>query len=155
MADLQPGAETKSQSKLRLRTWLKILKTSNLIEKNLRERLRDDFQTTLPRFDVLSALFRAEKGMKMSQLSGVLKVSNGNVTGIIDRLVKDGHVIRVTVEGDRRANLVRLTTGGKKQFEEYASAHEAWVNDILGNLSGDDTEVLNRLLGTISKAEDA
>ena len=107
-------------SKIRLRSWLKILKTSNYIEKQIREKLRKDHNTTLPRFDVMSALYRSNKGLKMTELSGALKVSNGNITGIIDRLVQDGHVLRVAVEGDRRTNLVSLTNKGRLQFEEYA-----------------------------------
>ena len=83
-------------SKAKLRSWLKILKTSNFIEKKIRENLRKQHNTTLPRFDVMSALYRAEKALKMNEISGVLKVSNGNITGIIDRLVKDGHVLRVS-----------------------------------------------------------
>ena len=74
-------------SKSRLRTWLKILKTSNLIEKHIKEKLRDEHNTTLPRFDVMSALYRSTSGLKMNEISGVLKVSKGNITGIIDRLV--------------------------------------------------------------------
>jgi DNA-binding MarR family transcriptional regulator len=42
----------------------------------------------------------------------VLRVSNGNVTGIVDRLAEEGFVERVPVEGDRRANLVRLDAAG-------------------------------------------
>ena len=71
-------------SKSRVRTWLKILKTSNLIEKQIKEKLRDDHNTTLPRFDVMSALYRSNHGLKMNEISGALKVSNGNITGIID-----------------------------------------------------------------------
>ena len=92
-------------SKVRVRAWLKILKTSNFIEKYVRERLRNEHKTTLQRFDVMSALQRSPNGLKMSELSGVLKVSNGNVTGIIDRLVQEGHVERIAIKGDRRAYL--------------------------------------------------
>ena len=146
---------TQDLSKMRLRAWLRILKTSNFIEKTVRERLREEHNTTLPRFDVMSALFRNERGLKMSELSGVLKVSNGNVTGIIDRLVADGHVIRVAVEGDRRANLVRLTRKGRAQFEEYAKEHEVWVNDLLSDISAEDAELLIDVLGSISDREGA
>lgn len=139
-----------SQSKLRLRAWLKILKVSNLIEKDIRERLREQHDTTLPRFDVMSALARSENGLKMSELSGVLKVSNGNVTGIVDRLVHDGLVIRAAVEGDRRANRVRLTRKGETQFDIYAAEHEAWVDDLLDDLTAKDAEVLTELLALIS-----
>ena len=141
---------THKVSKTRLRSWLKILKTSNFIEKKIRERLREDHNTTLPRFDVMSAFYRSKKGLKMTEISGALKVSNGNITGIIDRLVQDGHVLRVQVEGDRRTNLVGLTNKGKTQFEEYANAHESWVNIILEKLSEQEAQELINLLDTIS-----
>tara|TARA_Y100001968_G_C19227496_1_gene652784 strand:+ start:204 stop:668 length:465 start_codon:yes stop_codon:yes gene_type:complete len=138
-------------SKNRVRTWLKILKTSNLIEKQIKEKLRDDHNTTLPRFDVMSALYRSNSGLKMNEISGTLKVSNGNITGIIDRLVKEGNVLRIAIEGDRRANLVSLTNKGKKQFEEYAIAHESWINVMLKNISEQDSQVLIDLLDSISQ----
>ena len=58
-------------SKAKLRSWLKILKTSNFIEKKIRENLRKQHNTTLPRFDVMSALYRAEKALKMNEISGL------------------------------------------------------------------------------------
>ncbi len=123
-----------SPSKERLRLWLRILKTSRGIEAQLRGRFRDKFNSTLPRFDVLAALSRHHDGLKMSQLSGVLRVSNGNVTGIVDRLVDEGLVIRIAVEGDRRASLVRLTQKGKIEFAAQAAAHEGWINQLLETL---------------------
>ena len=140
-----------SQSKLRLRAWLKILKVSNLIEKDLRERLREQHNTTLPRFDVMSALARSDNGLKMSELSGVLKVSNGNVTGIVDRLVQDGLVIRAAVEGDRRANRIRMTRKGESQFNVYATEHEGWVDELLGDLTAKDADLLIDLLEIVSE----
>ncbi len=138
-------------SKDRLRTWLKILKTSHLIEKQIKEKFRDEYNTTLPRFDVMSALYRSNSGLKMNEISGVLKVSNGNITGIIDRLVKEGNVLRVAIEGDRRSSLVSLTNKGKKQFEEYAIAHESWINVMLKNVSEQDSHLLIDLLDSISE----
>lgn len=75
-------------AKDRVRLWLRLLKVVRGIEGELRENLRREHNTTLPRFDVMSALSRHPEGLKMSQLSGVLRVSNGNVTGIADRLAK-------------------------------------------------------------------
>ena len=127
--------ETTSAAKERLRLWLRFLKASSTIEATLRENLRQEFATTLPRFDVMAALSRFEDGLKMSQLSDVLRVSNGNVTGIVDRLSKDGFLVRVPVPGDRRASLVRLTKRGQEEFQRQAMAHEAWVNDMLRDFS--------------------
>ena len=142
-----------TESKVRVRTWLKILKTSNFIEKYLRERLRNDHHTTLPRFDVMSALQRSPNGLKMSELSGVLKVSNGNITGIIDRLVQEGHVERIAIQGDRRAYLALLTDKGSKKFQEYALEHEMWINELLSDISLDDAKMITSLLSSISEKE--
>ncbi len=146
--------ETPPVSKARLRLWLQILKTSKLIEAQLRESLRAEYQSTLPRFDVLAALHRHPDGLKMSELSGVLRVSNGNVTGIIDRLVGDALVERVPVPGDRRAMSVRLTGSGIEHFEALAAAHESWVDNILRELSPDDIESLQHSLQKITDRSD-
>ncbi|WP_299023465.1 MarR family transcriptional regulator [uncultured Sulfitobacter sp.] len=133
-------------SKERLRLWLRFLKASRAIEAQLRENLRVEFASTLPRFDVMAALSRFEDGLKMSQLSGVLKVSNGNVTGIVDRLAEDGLIVRVPVPGDRRATLVRMTTRGREEFARQAAAHEAWINEMLIDFSGSEaTDIALRL----------
>ena len=127
-------------SKQRLRLWLKLLKASNLIEDEIRRRLRSEMDWTLPRFDVMSALARAPQGMKMSDISKLLRVSNGNITGIVDKLTEEGLALRVAVPGDRRANQVRLTPKGISVFKTHAEAHEKWVNEMLGELSADDID---------------
>lgn len=125
-------------SKARLRLWLKLLKTSGLIEEELRRRMRAELGSTLPRFDVMSALSRAPDGLKMGEISKRLRVSNGNITGIVDKLTEEGIALRVAVPGDRRANLVRLTPRGQTVFAEHASRHEAWIDEILAGLNNDD-----------------
>jgi len=132
-------------AKTRLRLWLKLLKMSRQIEGELRENIRTEFESTLPRFDVLAAMYRFPKGLRMNELSAVLKVSNGNVTGIVDRLVSDALLVRVAVPGDRRALLVKLTPKGKKIFLKQADAHEQWVDDLLSNVSVDDAEMMMSL----------
>ncbi|MFC3614463.1 MarR family winged helix-turn-helix transcriptional regulator [Lutimaribacter marinistellae] len=145
-----PGVRDEPDSKARLRLWLKLLKVTRGIEAELRERLRVEFASTLPRFDVMSALARNSDGLKMSELSGLLKVSNGNVTGIVDRLVEDGHVQREAVPGDRRASRVRLTAQGEAEFSRQAAEHETWVTNLLQALdpqeASDMTQRLNRIL---------
>ncbi len=88
----RPAPSAESASKARLRLWLRLLKAARLVEAELRERLRTGHGTTLPRFDVMAALARTPRGCRMSELSGVLRVSNGNVTGIVDRLEAEGLV---------------------------------------------------------------
>ena len=134
------------QDKQRLRIWLRLLKISRQMESEIRERLRVEFATTLPRFDVLAALYRETDGLKMSALSAALMVSNGNVTGIVERLVNDGLVVRVPVSGDRRAMIVKLTDRGRTEFAHMAKVHEGWISSMLDMLSDQDADVLVPLL---------
>lgn len=139
-------------SKNRLRLWLKLLKASSLVEDEIRRRLRSELSSTLPRFDVMSALDRSPQGLKMSEISKLLRVSNGNITGIVDKLTEEGLVLRVAVPGDRRASLVRMTPKGRKLFAEHAVVHEAWINDILGELDASDVEGMILRLDQLSHA---
>ncbi len=141
-------------SKQRLRLWLRILKVSRLVAGELRDKLRDDHETTLPRFDVMAALYRADKGLKMSELSSVLMVSNGNVTGIVDRLAEEGRLVRMPVEGDRRATIVRLTQKGREHFADLAERHERWVNELLSSLDAVETAQATNLLDALARSLD-
>ena len=140
-------------SKARLRLWLRLLQSTRKIEAELRDRLRLKFSVTLPRFDVLAALYRKTEGMLMSELSRYLMVSNGNVTGIIDRLVADGLVARAQRQGDRRTSIVRLTAKGIADFELMAEAHEEWVSELLAEFSESDAENLSTMLEGIRAGE--
>ena len=133
-------------SKQRLRLWLRLLKVTRRVEAELRENLRRDHGSTLPRFDVMAALARRPEGLRMSAVSDVLRVSNGNVTGIVDRLVAEGLVERCPAEGDRRATVVRLTAAGRASFAELAVRHERWVNRLFAGLDAGETETATRLL---------
>lgn len=146
-ASKQPVMQSDPASKERLRLWLRVLKVNRLIEAELRERLRAGFDSTLPRFDVMSALYRNPDGLKMSALSKMLMVSNGNVTGIVDRLTTEGLMLREAVPGDKRAARVRLTHKGITEFERQAEAHEGWVSTRLAGLDADDCIAATTLLG--------
>ena len=133
-------------SKGRLRLWIRLLRASRLIEGVTRERLKKQFGATLPRFDVMAALYRKPDGMLMSKISRFLMVSNGNVTGIVDRLVADGFVARAQRNGDRRTSFVSLTRKGRAAFAQMAAAHESWIDELLSSISARDAEQLSAKL---------
>jgi len=133
-------------SRQKLRLWLRLLKTSRAVEAELRERLRLTFGTTLPKFDVMAALEREPAGLTMTELSRFLMVSNGNVTGIVDRLVAEGLVVRRAHEQDRRSTFVRLTSKGARQFAAMAKAHEAWIGEILAHITVEEAQSIIALL---------
>ena len=138
--------------RLELRIWLRLLTCTNLIEHRVRRNLRETFDFTLPRFDLLAQLDRALDGLTMGELSRRLMVSNGNVTGLIDRLDGEGLVERRPAPDDRRAQLVRLTQAGKTAFDAMTPGHEAWIHDMLSGLSRRDMEALLDLLGKLKSS---
>ncbi|MBL6932471.1 MAG: MarR family transcriptional regulator [Rhodospirillales bacterium] len=141
--------------KRRLRMWLRMLRTTKSVETRLREFLRDKHDTTLPRFDVLAALYRAEDGLKMSALSKQLLVSNGNVTGIVDRLVSDGLVKRIMVENDRRSTVVCLSSKGRKNFLRMADQHAMLIDGLFSNIDDTDLNVMADIFARLKQKEDA
>ena len=149
-AQRRPRLNTEPASRQKLRLWIRLLRSTRVIELEVRERLRLEFTTTLPKFDVMAALERRPAGMTMTELSRYLMVSNGNVTGIIDRLVAEGMVARLADEKDRRATLVRLTAKGARHFDAMAVAHEAWIDEILSEFDSRQTESLIALLDALN-----
>lgn len=145
--DIEARAHTEHAAALRL--WLRLLTCTQLVEREVRAALRAQFDTTLPRFDLMAQLERAPSGLKMNELSRRMMVTGGNVTGITDQLVTEGLVERLAVPGDRRAFLVRLTAAGHASFAEMARAHEGWIVQAFGDLSDKDMATLHKLLGRI------
>ncbi|MEO8652530.1 MAG: MarR family transcriptional regulator [Ramlibacter sp.] len=145
--DMEARAHSEHPDALRL--WLRLLTCTQLVEKQVRGQLRERFDTTLPRFDLMAQLERAPEGLKMNEVSRRMMVTGGNVTGITDQLVAEGLVDRVDVAGDRRAYRVCLTAKGRKLFNEMARQHEQWIVDAFSSLSDKDVATLNKLLGKV------
>ena len=134
-----------------LRLWLRMLTCTQLVEKQVRTQLREQFDTTLPRFDLMAQLERNPDGLKMNELSRRMMVTGGNVTGVTDQLVAEGVVERLEVNGDRRAYRVRLTPRGRKVFDDMARQHEAWIVSAFESLSQREVESLHKLLGKVKQ----
>jgi DNA-binding MarR family transcriptional regulator len=138
--------------KLELRVWLRLLTCSNLIESRVRAGLREAFAVTLPRFDVLAQLDRAPEGLSMGELSDRLMVSNGNVTGLVDRLVEESLVARLPAPQDRRQSRVKLTPAGKRAFDGMTPQHERWIDDLFAGLSRQEMSLLLDLLAKLKRS---
>ena len=144
-------ARGRSEHPEALRLWLRMLTLTQLIEKQVRTQLREQFGTTLPRFDLMAQLERQPEGLKMNELSRRMMVTGGNVTGITDQLVAEGLVERIKVEGDRRAYRVRLTPPGRALFADMAHQHEGWIVAAFDGLSPAEVEALHQLLGKVKQ----
>jgi len=134
-----------------LRLWLRLLTCTQLVERRVRSRLRERFGTTLPRFDLMAQLERHPEGLKMNALSRLLMVTGGNVTAIVDQLVKERLVERLPEPADRRAARVRLTRAGARSFAEMAREHERWIVELFAGLTRREHETLYALLAKLKQ----
>ncbi len=134
-----------------LKLWLRLLTCSSLVENKIRESLRQEFNTTLPRFDFMAQLQRKPEGLMMGTLSKRMMVSGGNVSGIATQLVKDGLISRESLKTDRRTFVVKLTPKGLRSFNKMAARHEEWVIETIGPLGNDNIEQLTSLLGELKR----
>jgi DNA-binding MarR family transcriptional regulator len=134
--DMEARAHSEHPDALRL--WLRLLTCTQLVEKQVRSQLRERFDTTLPRFDLMAQLERAPEGLKMNEVSRRMMVTGGNVTGITDQLVAEGLVDRVDVAGDRRAYRVCLTPKVRNLFNVMASHNEQLIVEAFSNMSDRD-----------------
>jgi len=134
-----------------IKLWLQMLTCTNRITSKIRSRLRENFNTTLPRFDLLAQLERHPEGLKMSELSKRMMVTTGNVTGITDQLEAEGLVRREVDPSDRRSFVVKLTPEGRRLFGEMAAVHEGWVIELFEGLSSEEKETLYALLGKLKQ----
>ena len=135
--------------KTELRLWLRLLSSTNLISTEVRRRLRTQFDVTLPRFDLLAQLDREKEGLRLGELSKRMMVTNGNVTGLVERLMKEGLIRRESVDGDRRVGLVTLTRAGRAAFSRMAAAHELWLAELFADLAPADIDLLMKGLAAV------
>jgi len=137
---------------LDLRIWLRLLTCTHLIERRVRKNLRDNFDTTLPRFDVLAQIDRAPDGQPMRELSNRLMVTNGNITPLVDRLVDDNLIKRDPSAEDGRVQHVSLTSEGQKVLNKMIPAHSSWVNNLMADIDRESALDLYNLLGELKKS---
>ncbi len=135
-----------------LRLWLRLLGTTMTIERELAQRMRQRFGCSLARFDLMAQLAKSPEGLTMGELSRRLMVTNGNVTGLVRRLVEEGLVARRSDPGDRRLQRVRLTEEGLALFGRMAVVHGQWVTELLGELSAEERRSLSALLARVKAA---
>ncbi len=148
--DMEQRAHADHHASLRL--WLRLLSCTTRVEDTIRQRLREQFGITLPRFDLMAQLEREPEGLAMGEVSRRMMVTGGNVTSIVDQLEREHLVQRLAVQGDRRSYRLTLTDAGRSTFATMAQAHEAWVRELLSPLSAKEQGQLATLLGTLKTA---
>ncbi|MEN9865289.1 MAG: hypothetical protein RL748_879 [Pseudomonadota bacterium] len=143
------SAEVQNSGHQSLRLWLRLLSCTTLIETEIRSRLRSEFDTTLPRFDLMAQLERHPQGLRMGELSKRMMVTGANITGITDQLEQENLVQRIPDLNDRRVFSVKLTEQGRAAFSQMAQQHEQWISQLFAPLPSEQKNQLYDLLGTL------
>lgn len=146
------ASDAQEGKKQELKLWLRLLATTKLMSQEIRRRLRTEFGATLPQFDLLAQLYREKDGLRLGELSSRTMVTNGNVTGLVERLEADGTIIRERLEDDKRVTVARLTEKGRTYFEGMAEAHERWVKEMMADV---EPAVLKRLLAELGQVKES
>ncbi len=135
-----------------LRLWLRMLTCGKLIENQLRCNLREACNSTLPRFDLLAQLERHPHGLTMGDLSKLMMVSGGNVTGIAAQLEKEGLIKRIVALADRRSFQVHITPKGSAAFYKMAQVHETSIASMFSCLNGAEMDQVMETLSTLKQS---
>jgi len=94
---------------------------------------------TLPQFFVLSHLDK-HSGSKMNELAKVMDVTTAAATGIVDRLVRYGYIVRAYDPKDRRVINVRLTQKGSDMVKRIGRQRRDVTSEVFGKISKEERE---------------
>lgn len=136
-------------NKINTRLWLHLLSAVKMIESELQLRMRSTFNSSLSRFDILSQLERHPNGIRIGELSELIIVTAGNLTGLSTRLEKDGLITRIPDPSDKRACIIKITPTGLDMFYEMSKKHQIWINELLDKIPLEDKQVLDTLMSKV------
>ncbi len=128
--------------------WRQLYLTYSAIFKAI-ERSIAPTQVTLPQALALSTIKNGEGPMTPSRLAHYLTQETQSVTGLIDRMEKQGWVRRVRDLPDRRAIRLELTEGGAQKLQETAGPGFDTTTRMFVRLKPEELEQLSSLLGRV------
>ena len=133
---------------LQLRTWLRLMASTNAALNVVRRGLRNEFGVTLPVFDMLMQIHRPPLGPTMGELSARLMVTKGHVTDLAERLEAKGLVARRSNSNDARLQHVYLTQEGETLLARVVPVHRAWIAELMAEMDSASLAQLYGLLGS-------
>ena len=128
------------------RAWLGLVRCFSRIERVLMQHFAEEYNSSLPRYDVLTALALSRGGLTMGELASMLMVTKGNITGVVRRLEADGLVRKVTSKADRRIQSVTISAKGKRLWDKMHADYDRIISEILSGQSNKDLQKLTRML---------
>lgn len=129
-----------------MHAWLALLRCFSDVERALMRHFAQKFNSSLPRYDVLTALALFRDGLTMGELAHKLMVTKGNITGVIRRLTHDQLVRKITSKSDRRIQRVTITPDGRKLWIKMQCDYETIVGTMMSELPDKQADSLVRTL---------
>jgi len=148
--DLRRHDPPPRHQRLEKRVWLRMLSLQGEIFGRLNRALSAACGLSLAKFDVLAQLDRYPDGLSLGNLSQNLKVTGGNVSGLVQRLVADGFITREMSSTDRRSFVVRMTPEGKAVFDRACLAHQAELDTCFAAVPAEELDEALRVLNALS-----
>lgn len=139
------------QGQIETRLWLQLLSLHGELFASLNSVLSSEFGLSLAKFDVLAQLDRYPEGLALGQLSQNLKVSGGNVSGLVQRLLADDLISKAMSSEDRRSFIVRLTPKGAALFRKAADIHKRHLSKRLENIPPQELDSALGVLRSLSQ----
>lgn len=126
--------------KVETRIWLQILSLESTIFAKLNGALGAEHGLSVAKFEFLAQVARYPDGVSLGQISANLKVTSGNVSGLVRRLQADGLITRKMSPEDRRSFIVRFTPEGEKLFEKANALHARTLSECFTALAPAELE---------------
>ena len=128
------------------RAWLGLVQCFSSIERVLMRNFSEKFNSSLPRYDVLTAVALTPQGLTMGELARMLMVTKGNITGVVNRLKQDGLVRKATSKTDRRIQSVTISAKGRRLWDTMHADYDKTISEILSGKSKKDLQALTQML---------
>ncbi len=136
---------------------LNVYVTGDLIKKHARKFFKHHGVTDV-QYNVLELLRDREdlhEPMTQADLSRMMLVNPSNITSVLDRMERDGLVMRLDMPKDRRSNEIRLTDKGVKLLGEMQSTYMDGVKNMVKPVSLAELkqliEILQRIRAQVGK----
>ncbi len=150
-----PESQYTPRQKESLKLWIELIRYSSKLEQIIDDKLRKNHGQNISRFDVLSQLIReTNQGLNVGELAQRLIASKGNITGLLDRMQKDGLLIKQPKPEDRRSYIINITEKGSTLFKEMAENNADWVAEALQSIDIDHMKEFTTFLSKARRSID-
>ena len=133
-----------------LKLCIELIRCTSQLDRIIDKNLRQQFGQSISRFDLLAQLHReGNKGLTVGELGQRLISAKGNITGLINRMIKDELLTKASNKIDKRSFQITISTKGQHLFKEMADNHGKWIYELFGEISTENMSNMTSLLGDI------